>query len=63
MSDDTSIKGPKDQNHVNVNERHEVDYWTRAFNCTEAELRQVVRDAGTTQKDKVREQVAKSRKR
>jgi hypothetical protein len=63
MSDDKKIKGPKDQNHVNVNEDYEVEYWTGVFRCTAAELRQAVKDAGSTHKDKVRAAVEKNRKK
>jgi hypothetical protein len=63
MTDNRKIKGPRDQNHVNVNEDYEVEYWTGAFNCTAAELRQAVKDANSTQKDKVRAQVEKNRKK
>ncbi|MBC7975753.1 MAG: DUF3606 domain-containing protein [Myxococcales bacterium] len=58
-----TFKGPRDQNHVNVNEDYEVVYWTREFDCTEAELRQAVKDAGSTHKDKVRAAVEKNRKK
>jgi Protein of unknown function (DUF3606) len=61
MTDNRNIKGPRDQNHVNVHEDYEVEYWTGAFSCTAAELRQAVKDADGTHKDKVRAALEKNR--
>lgn len=34
MSDNLQDRGPADRARVNVNETHEVLYWTQKFNCT-----------------------------
>jgi Protein of unknown function (DUF3606) len=31
MTDNEKIKGPRDQDQVNVHEDYEVEYWTAAF--------------------------------
>ena len=46
MADDLGKRGPADRLRVNVNEPHEVRYWTKEFGCTEAELRAAVRAVG-----------------
>ena len=46
MSDDLTNRGPADRARVNVNEAHEVRYWTKEFGCTEAELRAAVKAVG-----------------
>jgi hypothetical protein len=47
MADDLTKRGPQDRSKVNVNERWEVDYWTRKWNVTEAQLRAAV-EVGTS---------------
>lgn len=49
--DDLSKRGKADRIRVNVNEEHEVRYWTKRFKCTEAELRKAVAEAGVMVKD------------
>jgi hypothetical protein len=48
MSDDTSKRGPQDRSKVNLSERYEVDYWTKKWNITEAQLRAAVTKAGSS---------------
>ena len=48
MSDDLRNSGPQDDSRVNVNQRHEVEYWTKKFRCTEEELRAAVQAAGVS---------------
>ncbi|MDM0110643.1 DUF3606 domain-containing protein [Variovorax sp. J22R133] len=48
MSDDLSNRGPQDRSRVNVNEPHELRYWTREFGVTEAKLRSAVAAAGVS---------------
>jgi hypothetical protein len=43
MADDLSKRGPADRIRINVNERHEVNYWTRELGVTEARLRELVK--------------------
>lgn len=46
MSDNLQDRGPADRARVNVNETHEVRYWTQKFNCTAEQLRAAVTKAG-----------------
>ena len=48
MADDLSKRGPQDQSRVNVNEPHELRYWTQALGVSEARLRSAVAAAGTS---------------
>ena len=54
MSDDTSQRGPQDRSRINMNQAHEVRYWTQAFGVSEAELSRAVGAVGASA-DKVRE--------
>lgn len=51
MSDDPSKRGPADRSRINVNEKHEVTYWTQKFGVTEAQLREAVKKVGVMAKD------------
>jgi len=51
MPDDTSNRSRQDQIRINVNEPHEVRYWTQRLGCTEEALRQAVAQAGTMADD------------
>ncbi|CAB3833872.1 MULTISPECIES: DUF3606 domain-containing protein [Achromobacter] len=46
MSDDLSKRGPQDRSRINVNEAHELRYWTQALGVTEAQLREAVKAVG-----------------
>jgi hypothetical protein len=48
MADDLSNRGPQDRARVNVNETHELRYWTKELGVTEAQLRAAVAAAGTS---------------
>ena len=48
MSDDLNNRGPQDASKVNVNEDWEVSYWTRKFGVTADELKQAVKQVGTS---------------
>ena len=50
MIDDKTRKAPQDAARVNVNERHEVRYWTKRFGCTEEQLRSAVSKVGVSAK-------------
>ena len=54
MSDDTSQRGPQDRSRINLNQAHEVRYWTQALGVSEAELSRAVGAVGSSA-DKVRE--------
>jgi len=46
MSDDLSKRGPQDRSRINVNETHELRYWTQALGVTESQLRDAVKAVG-----------------
>lgn len=48
MPDDLGIKRPLDSERINVNQDHEVDYWTDKLDVTEKELRKAVDQVGTS---------------
>jgi hypothetical protein len=48
MSDDLNKKGSQDRSRINMNEPHEVSYWTTKFGITKEELKATVEKAGTT---------------
>lgn len=55
MADDTSKRNAQDSGRVNVNERHELAYWTKKWGVTEQELRDAVARAGPLAKDVARQ--------
>jgi hypothetical protein len=54
MSDNTNTRGEPDRSRINVNQDHELRYWTQALDVTEEELRAAVAAVGPVA-DKVRE--------
>jgi hypothetical protein len=54
MADDTTLRGTRDRSRVNLEQDHEVDYWTQTLGCTEAQLRAAVQQVGSSA-EKVRE--------
>jgi len=54
MTDSSQNRGEPDRSRINVNQEHEVWYWTKALDVTEEELRAAV-DAVGPMADKVRE--------
>jgi hypothetical protein len=46
MSDDLNKRGSQDRQRVNINEEHEVRYWTGALNVTPEQLRKAVKEVG-----------------
>ena len=59
MADDLNERGAQDRSRINVNEAHEVRYWTQRFGVTEAQLRQAVADVGVSA-DAVAQHLGKS---
>ena len=49
MADDKS-QTAQDRHFINVNERYEVEHWSKKFGVTEEALRQAVQAAGTSVK-------------
>jgi hypothetical protein len=54
MTDDLNNPGPEDGKLISITEDHELDYWTKALNCSRDELRDAVAAVGHSA-DKVRE--------
>jgi len=48
MSDDTKRPGSPDSKRINVEQEHEVRYWSAALNVTPDRLREAVKAAGTS---------------
>lgn len=48
MSDSSKNKGEPDRSLINLNQEHEVRYWTQALDVTEDELREAVRAVGSS---------------
>ena len=46
MSDDLSKRGPQDRSRINVNESHELRYWTQELGVSEIQLRDAVKAVG-----------------
>ena len=57
MSDDTALRGPRDGSRININQEHEVRYWTKALGVSEDELRRAVGEVGVSA-DKVRQHLS-----
>ena len=57
MSDDLSKAGAQDRARINVNEAHEVTYWTNELGVTKDRLQQLVKEVGPSAKA-VRERLA-----
>ena len=62
MADNLNKRGASDRARVNLNEKHEVAYWTNGFGCSEARLREVVKAVGT-RVDDVREYLTEGKPR
>jgi len=48
MTDNLSNRGPQDRARINVNESHEVRYWTQKLGVSEAQLREAVKTVGVS---------------
>jgi hypothetical protein len=55
MADDKSKQGPQDRSRINVNERYELDYWSKKFGVSEDELKRAVGKVGVMADDVERE--------
>ncbi|WP_296949435.1 DUF3606 domain-containing protein [uncultured Massilia sp.] len=58
MSDDLHDRGPQDRSRINLSERWEVQYWTKALGVTPEQLEQAVKAAGSSA-DAVRQHLNK----
>ena len=48
MADDLGNRGAQDRSRINVNEAHELRYWTQTLGVNEARLRAAIAAAGTS---------------
>jgi hypothetical protein len=48
MPDDLSNRGAQDRARINLNEAHEVKYWTQKWSVTAEELKRAVARVGTS---------------
>ena len=48
MADNLSNRGAADRARININEPHEIRYWTEALKVSEAELRAAVASVGVS---------------
>lgn len=48
MADDLNNRTAQDRSRINLNEDHEVRYWTTALGVPEDELRRLVAEAGNS---------------
>jgi hypothetical protein len=46
MSDDLTNRGPQDRARINVNENHELRYWTKELGVSEERLKEAVKAVG-----------------
>jgi len=58
MADDLKNRGAQDRARINVNEEHELRYWTEALGVGEEELRRTVDRVGVSA-EKVRQALGK----
>ena len=49
--DDLRKRGPQDDTRINLNQPHEVTYWTNTLGVTESKLREAVRAVGVMVRD------------
>ncbi|WP_447988347.1 DUF3606 domain-containing protein [Achromobacter spanius] len=48
MSDDLTNRGPQDRARINVNEDHELRYWTKELGVSEQQLIEAVKAVGVS---------------
>ncbi|MGO4402190.1 DUF3606 domain-containing protein [Achromobacter sp. PAB15] len=48
MSDDLKNRGPQDRARINVNEDHELRYWTKELGVSEQRLKEAVNAVGVS---------------
>lgn len=51
MADDLKQTGKQDDQRINVEQDHELSYWSKALGVTRDELRRAVQHAGSLVKD------------
>jgi hypothetical protein len=48
MPDDLTDRGAQDRARININEPHEVKYWTQKWGVTPEQLKMAIAKAGTS---------------
>ena len=48
MSDNKKLTGSPDNKRIDINDPNEVRNWTKALDCTQAELKKAVQQVGTS---------------
>ena len=48
MSDNLQDRGQQDRVRINLHEKHEIQYWTKALGVSQEELEQAVKKAGNS---------------
>jgi len=48
MSDNLHNRGPRDRRRINLNQAHEIHYWTRTLGCSAEELEQAIGKVGSS---------------
>jgi hypothetical protein len=48
MSDNLQDRGQQDRARINLHEKHEIQYWTKALGVSQEELEQAVQKAGNS---------------
>lgn len=48
MADDLNNRGPQDRSRINVNEEHELRYWTQSLGISAERLRELVGKVGVS---------------
>lgn len=46
MADNTGVRGEPDRSRINVNQEHEVRYWTQKLGISADELKKIVGEVG-----------------
>ena len=59
MANDLENRGPQDRSRINLEQAHELRFWTKELGCSENELRVIVRRVGNSV-DAVRRELDKT---
>jgi hypothetical protein len=60
MADDPDHRGPQDRMRIDIDQEHEVRYWTRELGVNENHLREAIREVGPMA-DRVRQHLDQRR--
>jgi hypothetical protein len=60
MSDDLRKKGIQDRSRINMNEPHEVSYWTNKLGVTKEELQKAIERTGSNSASEIQKALNKS---